>query len=279
LFVLDEGDSCEAKWDTFRNTCEADRTPLPNTRRSLVRDYLAIWRVREFATGGGDTISTFTDTTFAQVWGVTADDAGHVYVSGIATVLDTSTIDQHFRTRKFASRVYRYARGPRYVGLVPDSLNRDNNMPGANWHRDTSWVAFDGTGASFVSDPRGIAWSKVNGLPTIVIADRGNNQVKAISATAISVPYVRFDGRDSYVGFDAPEDVAEDMQGFFYAVDRNNKRVVRYDPLGNYVQDVNVETNSDSLPLLDPVTVGADDSLAYIGDRGRGQVIRYKRRP
>jgi hypothetical protein len=54
---------------------------------------------------------------------------------------------------------------------------------------------------------------------------------------------------------------------------------VRYDPFGAYVQDVNVELNSDGLPLLDPITVAVDDSVAYVGDRGRGQVIRYKRRP
>ena len=27
------------------------------------------------------------------------------------------------------------------------------------------------------------------------------------------------------------------------------------------------------------LTVAVDDSLAYIADRGRGQIIRYKRRP
>jgi len=45
------------------------------------------------------------------------------------------------------------------------------------------------------------------------------------------------------------------------------------------VQRVDVDKNSDDLPLLDPVGVAVDDSLAYVADRGRGQIIRYKRRP
>jgi len=41
---------------------------------------------------------------------------------------------------------------------------------------------------------------------------------------------------------------------------------------------VDVEPNSDGLPLADPVGLAVDDSLVYVGDRGRGQIIRYKRR-
>ena len=69
-----------------------------------------------------------------------------------------------------------------------------------------------------------------------------------------------------------------DAAGYLYIVDRLNQRVLRYFRDGTYVQDVNVEKNSDNQSLLDPVAIGVDDSLAYVADFGRGQVIRYKRR-
>jgi hypothetical protein len=58
-----------------------------------------------------------------------------------------------------------------------------------------------------------------------------------------------------------------------------NQRVLRYDGNGNYVVTLNTELNADGQPLLDPVAVGVNDSIAYVGDAGRAQVIRYKRRP
>ena len=70
-----------------------------------------------------------------------------------------------------------------------------------------------------------------------------------------------------------------DLAGFFYVVDRDNRRVLRYDLSGEYIQRVDVETNADALPLLDPISIAVDDSLAYVADRGRNEVIRYRRRP
>lgn len=272
LFVLDQGDTCLARYNVATGSCAAD--PSHN---NPIRDFNAYWRVREYSIGGGDTVTTFTDTTLAMVYGVAADDAGHVYVSGFAAVLDTSPTNPNVRTRKFVSRVYRYARGLRYPGL-PDSLARDRNMPGSNWHRDTSWVVFDGTGTSSVSDPRGLAWTKV-GPPALFMADAGNNKVKLVSSQDIGVSYRSLDGNESGSNLDHPSDVAVDLLGFLYVVDPPNRRVLRFAPSGEYERLVNLEPNSDNLPLLDPVSVGVDDSVAYIADRGRGEVIRYKRRP
>jgi hypothetical protein len=287
IFVLDLGDTCMAKFDIVRNTCEADPTPHTDTtdfRASVIRDYRTTWRVREYYLNNkaaqGDTISTFTDTTFAAVYGVAADAQGRVYVSGVAAVYDTSKIINNYWTRHFTYRIFRYERGPRYAGLVPDELNWDSHMPGAGWHRDTTWFVGTGTGTGFVTDPRGIVWSPL-GSTSLLVADRGNKQAKTLSTFSGSTGYINFDGSEqgSPAPFASPEAVASDMAGFLYVVDRGNQNVVRYDQLGQYVQKVNVENNSDNLPLLDPVTVGVDDSVAYIGDRGRAQVIRYKRRP
>ena len=187
IFVLDQGDTCQAKFDAARGTCEAD----PDTTRftghphpSVILDYHATWRVREFSTRGGDTISTFTDTTLAQVFGIASDDQGYVYVSATAAVLDTNTIDQRIRTRLFTSRIYRYARGPRYAGVIPG----DRYMPGANWHRDTTWLVLEGSGNSSVSKPRGLNLSR-GGVPALVVADSGNKEVKSLS---IAQPRVGF---------------------------------------------------------------------------------------
>jgi len=280
LYVLDQGDSCMAKFDVRRGTCVPDKDTTHITGhpfRSQIFDYLSTWRVREYGLGGGDTVSTFTDTTISMPWGIAADAQGRVYVAGLATVLDTSQTDQRFRTRKFVSRVYRYSRGPQYHFVDRDSL--DVNMPGTQaWHRDSTLVVFDGTGASSVSDPRGIYWSR-QGTNPLFIADRGNNQVKAVSSNVIGQPVVRVDGSASGANLNHPESVTADLAGFFYIVDRDNHRVLRYDLAGNFIQRVDIEPNSDGQPLLDPTSVAVDDSLAYVTDRGRAQIIRYKRRP
>jgi hypothetical protein len=276
MFVLDQGDSCQAKFDARRNSCAPDPDttiatghPFPN----LIYDYLATWRVREYSLGGGDTVSTFTDTTFAKPYGIAADDQGRVYVAGLVVVLDTLQTDQRIRTRKHVSRIYRYKRGPRYAG-IPDLY-----MPGTDqWHRDTTWVVFDGTGSSSVSDPRGIQWSPRSGTP-LFVADRGNNQAKGVSSFSINTPIVRTDGSVTGATFNHPEAIAADRADFFYVVDRENRRVLRFSISGEFIQRVDVEPNADGLPLLDPTSIAVDDSLAYIADRGRSQIIRYKRRP
>ena len=217
----------------------------------------------------------FTDTTFAVVTGIAAGEDGYVYVSGQAIVLDTLESDPHIRTRTFASRVYRYARGPRYAGITPG----DVNMPGCNWHRDTTWVVLDGSGTSSVFDPAGIYYARSGGH-TLYITDRGNSKVKGVSVHATNLGLVQADGSTTGSNFLHPEDVTADLAGYFYVVDRGNRRVLRYDGnTGEYKQRVDVEPNSQSEELLDPVAVAVDDSLAYVADRGRGKVIRFKRRP
>jgi hypothetical protein len=281
LYVLDQGDTCMAKYDVRRGTCEAfAQRDSAQVFRSIIRDYTATWRVRQYRRQGGDTVSTFTDTTFAVVNGIAADDAGRVYVSGWQVVLDTLQNDPRIRTRMLKSRVIRYAPGPRYPGVFPPDTGTVNYMPGANWHRDTTWRVIDGTGLSFVSDPTKMTWTTQGG-GSIFVTDRGNNAAKGIATWAPQVPVVKMDGSETPTGtaFHAPEGVGADRAGYYYVVDRLNKRVLRYDMFGTYVQDVNVENNSDGLPLLDPIAIGVDDSLAYVVDKGRGQVIRYKRRP
>ncbi len=274
MFVLDEGDSCMAKFDPNRGTCQPDTAR--HGQQSIIFDYTATWRVREYPLIGGDTLSTFTDTTFAYVNGVAADNLGNVYVSGIVVALDTLSTDQRIRTRKFISRVYRYARGPKPPGVD------DINMPGANWHRDTTWVIRDGSGTSSVVDPRGIDWTPLAG-GAVFVADRGNNKAKLISTSAVNYGITSMDGSETPTGtsFSGPQGVAVDNGGFLYVVDRLNQRVLRYDVSGAYIQQVNVELNADTPPvgLLDPVAVGVFDSLAIVADPGRAEVIHYVRRP
>jgi hypothetical protein len=277
LFVLDRGDSCMAKYDVRRNTCAADEDTTHATGhpfRSQIFDYSSTWRVREYGLGGGDTISTFTDTTVADPAGIAADEQGRVYVACLAVFLDSLQTNKNIRTRKFVSRIFRYSRGPKYPGVL------DVNMPGtASWHRDSTWTVLDGTGLSSVSDPRGIFWSR-EGTNPLFIADRGNNAAKAVSSALDTLPVLKVDGQETGAAFNHPEAVKADLAGFFYVVDRDNKRVLRFSQSpAAFVQRVDVEKNSDGLALDDPVGIAVDDSLAYVADRGRGEIIRYKRRP
>jgi DNA-binding beta-propeller fold protein YncE len=230
--------------------------------------------VREYGLGGGDTITTFTDTTVAQPYGIAVDDAGRVYVACIAVFLDSLQTNKSIRTRKFVSRVYRYVRGQRYPGVL------DENMVGSStWYRDSTWKLLDGSGLSSVADPRGIFIPHL-GVDPIYVADRGNNAAKSISTQIDELPLLKVDGQETGASFSNPEGIAVDLAGFFYVVDRGNKRVLRYSSVpATFVQRVDVEANADGLPLADPIGIAVDDSLAYIGDRGRGEIIRYKRRP
>ena len=280
MFVLDKGDSCKAKYDVRRSTCEADTDADPGNIsdhpfRSQIFDYAATWRVREYNIGGGDTVSTFTDTTVAQPYGIALDDAGRIYVSCLAVFLDSLQTDKKIRTRKFVSRIYRYVRGQRYPGIP------DVNMVGTeSWYRDSTWKVLDGSGLSSIADARGI-YIPHGGADPLYIADRGNNAAKAISSTVNELPFLKVDGQETGAIFNHPEGIAVDLAGFFYVVDRDNKRVLRYSSVpATFVQRVDQEPNSDGLPLADPIGIAVDSSgAAYIGDRGRGQIIYYKRRP
>ncbi len=264
IFILDQGDTCLARADPATPTvCDPDS--IAGQRR--ISNLSAFWRVREFGLLGGDTISTFTDTSMAFVAGVAADVQGRVYVSGTAVVLEPDQDNPRLRTRKFVSVVYRYLRG----------AAGDPNMPGCAWHRDLTWLIDQGTGFGNVVDPRGLHWSPYAG-GALYCAVYGRNYAQRFSD-------VNSDGGDAPamasaedLPIEKPLDVYSDLQGFTYVVDEGNQRVLRFDVDKSYVQRVDLEPNDQQVHVVDPVAVAADDTLAYVADRGRNEVIRFKRR-
>jgi hypothetical protein len=280
IFVLDAGDTCLARTDPAApTTCDPSYTA--NGRR--VTNFSATWRVREFGLVGGDTISTFTDTTLASVTGIAADDRGNVYVAGTAIIYVLDPNDARLRTRLYQYRIYRYARGPRYPGSgnVPGDPNMpgsgDPAKPGSGWHRDSTYVVEEGSGLGTLVDPRGLSWSSATG-PALYAADFGKNWVQKLNDQAKSTGFYFLDGGLSGTPFNGPTDVVVDLDGFLYICDNGNRRVLRYGGGQTYEQIVNVESDSDGQTLLDPVAVAADDSLVYVADRGLNKVIRYQRR-
>jgi len=257
LFVLDEGDTALA------------RDPLTGRVGNLA----LTWRVREFGLLGGDTISTFTDTSMAFVRGIAADDQGRVYVSGSAIVLIPDQQDPRIRTRTFQFRVYRYRRAN--PGEPPDPF-----MPGAGlWRRDVAFQVEEGSGIGTLSDPRGLDWlgPAVPGGPALFAADFGKNWVQKLSDAVSSTGFFKIEA-DSAASLDGPLDVAADRMGYVYVADSGNQRVLRFDGTGEFVQRVDVEPDADGQSLQDPVAIAADDSLVYVADRVAGKVIRYQRR-
>ena len=268
VFVLDQGDTCLARANPANGSCEtADGWGLKVTNLS------AYWRVREFGLLGGDTLSTFTDTTVAYVRGVAADAQGRVYVSGTAIINVVISTPPLILERTSQYRIYRYVRGPRYAGVDP----ADRNMPGANWHRDTTWVVEEGSGVGTVVDPRGLFWSDA-GSPALYVADFGKNWVQKLSDQLRSTGFYFLDGGLSGLPLNGPTEVTVDRQGFVYITDPGNRRVLRYSSAPDYVQRVDVELDAQGQPLGDPVAVAADDSLVYVADRALAKVIRYQRR-
>lgn len=269
VFVLDAGDTCLARANPANGAC-SDTTGGFNFR---ITDLGSYWRVREYGLLGGDTISTFTDTTMAHVLSVAADAQGRVYVGGLAIILVPDQADPRIRTRTFQWRIYRYIRGPRYPGISP----ADRLMPGANWHRDSLWSVEEGSGIGTLVQPEGLFWGPARG-GALYAVDYGKNWVQKLSVTSPSTGLYQLDGAQSGTVFSGPLDLTVDLEGFAYIVDTGNRRVVRYDPDGLYVQDVNVEADAFGQMLSNPVAVAADDSLVFVGDPALGEVIRYKRR-
>ena len=269
VFVLDRGDTCLARANPANGSCADD--PAWGRR---ITDLSLYWRVREFGLLGGDTITTFTDTTLAYVNGIAADAAGNVFVSGVAIVLVPDPNDARIRTRTNQFVIYKYSRGPRYPGVVPN----DHNMPGAAWHRDTSYVVEEGSGVGSILDARGLFWGPAGGQ-ALYVSDFGKNWVQKVSDTEASTGFYQLDGSQSGMTFNGPTDVSVDLQGFVYIADPGNRRVVRYSGIQEYEQIVNVEKDAQGDELVEPVAVAADDSLVYIAERSLGKVIRYKKRP
>jgi DNA-binding beta-propeller fold protein YncE len=256
VFVLDQGD-----------------TALAKTNQRVTRFDL-YWRVREFGLLGGDTLSSFTDTTVAHVRSIAVDADGAVYVAGFAIVLIVDPQDSRIRTRTFQPRIYRYLRGPRYPGIVPP----DPRMPGSNWHRDSTWAVEEGTGQGYLQDPRGLVWSATGGR-ALYSCDYGKNTVQKLSDQSKNTGLLNIATGENELSLYRPTSVSVSADGFVYVCDTGNQRVMRFAADGSYVQRVDHELDAFSRPLSNPVAVAANDSVAYVADRGRSEIIRYKRRP
>lgn len=258
VFVLDQGDTALAR-DPFDGR---------------ITDLSAYWRVREFGLLGGDTVSTFTDTSLAYVRGIAVDAQERVYVSGSVIVLIPDPQDERIKTRTFQFRVNRYLK------VSPGSVPPDPYMPGTNrWVRDKDFIVEEGSGIGTLSDPRGLYWSgsQATGGQGLFAADFGKNWVQKLSDFSSSTGLFKIDA-DSSSSLNGPVDVTADLAGFIYLTDTGNRRALRFDPYGQFMQRVDVELDSDGRPLDTPVALAADDSLVYVGDRASNKVIRYQRR-
>jgi len=272
VFVLDQGDTCAA-----RGNCSG---PTPGNPNQDLVDLSKYWRVREFSLVGAgllpgmDTVSTFTDTSMAWVEGIAADNQGRVYVSGLAIVLIADELDNRIKTRSFLWRIYRYKRGSRYPGVTPP----DHNLPGAAWHRDTTWFVEEGAGTGFLDGVRGIHWRSTPAGSGLFASEVDNNRAQKLYDDLTSTGYFQIteDGVGDRIV--TPLDVYADELGSVYVADTGNRRVLRFDANGNFIQRVDVDLDAQSQALENPVTVAADSLVTFVGDRARGKVIRYRRR-
>lgn len=241
IFVLDAGD-----------------TTLGRTDLSKAPGFLM------YALDGGPAQATVRDTSLASVRGIASDDVGNVYVSCIAReFVRDDPQDERRRTFKFVSRVYRYVGSPSFV-------------------RDANFFVDDGQGLGTVFEPRDcFVVPFQTSVPHLYVADTGKDIVQRMvieDNAGEPLPAIALDGNQSGVPFVVPTDFVADEQGFMFVADPGNRRVVRYSPVGDYVQKVNVELDRFDDSLHVPVAVSADDSLVYVADSATGRITAYKRR-
>jgi DNA-binding beta-propeller fold protein YncE len=245
LFVLDQGDSCLA---------HAIR-PSSGRCDSNVVNFQYAWRVREFFPDGGDTVSTFTDTTMAWVQGIAVDDQQRIYVSGLHILVTVNPDNPFYYYRRYVWRVFRYIKG----GSDPD-------MPGAAWHRDESYAVEEGSGLGTIDDPRGLDWTPYGG-GALFIADTGNNRAQRRSDPPSAFDYLLLDGAAGAMV--APTDVSADLAGYSYVIDSGHEAVYRFvsagQGLGEFVQQVDIDVSAG--PLVHPIALAADDDKVYVVDQ------------
>jgi len=280
VFVLDEGDTAAARAFRDPNWYELDCGQIKGVNRTVV-DLSQYWYVREYDLKGRTLKSAFTDTTFAWVNGVAADEDGKVYVSGVIEHCFVDPFDSRLRTLDNEYRIYRYERGidDRYV---LGAEGADTLQLGV-WGRDPSFEIAEGTGIGSSLDPRGLSWSASTGA-ALFFADLGNNEVQKFDVLGSLGNSFKLDICDAdTVALVAPTDVAVDDGGNVYVVDTGNKRVLRFDPDGRRcAQRVDIEHNSFDQPLTGPVAAASGDfdatNYVYVVDAAVNQVVVYRRR-
>jgi sugar lactone lactonase YvrE len=286
LFVLDQGDTSAARSDfsclyTAEYTADVDTAAITLQGFSRpITNLSRYWHVREYQLDGKP-LSSFSDTTFAWVTGIAADASGRVYVGGLVMYCDVDPYNDHVRTLEYRYRVRRYLKGG-----TPDRFVTDENLP-CPWHKDLDgypehYRVLEGTGFGSTKDPQGMQWATVTG-PALYFADMGNNQVQKYADPVGGWSSFKLDiggaGPDSML-LSQPVDVAVDSAGCVYLVDAGNRRVLRYNPDGGFIQRVD-RTPKDSAAvvpyLVQPSAVAADNRQVYIADRGAGMVLHYWR--
>jgi hypothetical protein len=267
LFILDQGDTTAARI-TQPAVYQGDCGPMAGFNRPIA-DLSKYWYVREYQITGGAPIASFTDTSFLWVNGVAADAAGRVYVSGVVAVCRVDPFDGRIRTFEKEFRIQRYEHGTNGGSVI-----------GGNWQRDDTYKLIEGTGIGSTNDPRGMQWAFVDGA-ALYFADTGNNEVQKYADPTSGGSSFKLDfggsGTDS-IRLSRPVDVSVDQEGFVYLADLDNKRVLRYSPDGDFVQKVNIEPDAAGRLIDRPVAVAADSEQVFVGDVGRGEVVRYRRR-
>lgn len=267
LFVLDQGDTNAARTD-LPTTYNADCGPVSGFTRPIA-DVSKYWHVRAYRLDGVP-VGEFTDTLFLWVNGIAADAAGRVYVGGTIVYCSVDPFDQRIRTLDTQFRIYRYERGP-----------TSGNVIGDNWRRDPGYEVIEGTGIGSTKDPRGMQWAAAQGA-ALYFADAGNHEVQKFPdpVSGGGLPF-KLDfggsGTDS-LPLSSPIDVAVDSAGFVYVADFGNRRVLRYDPDGNFVQRVDIENDASDRPIDRPIAVAANNLQVYVADPALREVVRYRRR-
>ncbi|MGD8394153.1 MAG: hypothetical protein PVF43_01625 [Candidatus Eiseniibacteriota bacterium] len=185
-----------------------------------------------------DTVRTVRDTSWVEVAGITADDAGALYVAD-----------------RGGNRVRKYDTGGALLLELAD----------------------EGDGIGFVRGPTGLDLVP-EGILVVDTGKGDGGWIQALEPDEAGEAVYFLTGDDSPEGgFAAIADVAGDGDGNVYVVDRGHATVLKYDADQDFDQRVELNAPPGSNGhLADPVAASANTRRIYVIDAGDGTIVTFE---
>ncbi len=134
-------------------------------------------------------------------------------------------------------------------------------------------LAESGSGAGFVSSPRGIYFDSEN----VLVADAELNRVQKLDASTTNEGLVQIPPLDvSEAWFSAPTEVVSDERLFIYVADTGSDRILRFDREGAFADTVYAPMYEPTIGagvLARPSAIEADSASVWVADPANERIV------